>query len=159
MNFISKNYHGEVFEGNTCRSLLKNPDILLSSNILKNVSPLVVTPFVFAFKAMDCVVQTCFSEKRVDRVLLKTEIANLKTAFEATELHGTLKIHVLLNHTEDCIRFLNGDGLGTWSEQAGESIHREFIKYWNKYKINLLEHPDYGEHLKKAVVDFSSNNL
>lgn len=40
MNLISKNYHGEVFEGNACRKLLKNADKLFDPDVLGNVKPI-----------------------------------------------------------------------------------------------------------------------
>jgi hypothetical protein len=46
-----------------------------------------------------------------------------------------------------------------WSEQTGESIHREFLKYWNRYKISVIDDSDYGTRLKRAVMDFSTDHL
>ena len=55
---------------------------------------------------------------------------------------------------------LKGQGLGIYSTQAGESIHKEFNqKFWARYKVNSLTHPDCGERLLKATVDFSSKHL
>jgi len=159
LNVISKDYHGNIFEGNACKTLLQNSDLLLSKDVLQEKNPLALVPFVSAFKAMNCVVENCFSTKKVIKNLLKTQIQTLKKAFTATELPQTLKIHIILNHIEDCLKFLAYDGLGTWSEQAGESVHREFVKYWDKYKINSVDNTSFGKHLKKAVVDFSSTNL
>ena len=49
--------------------------------------------------------------------------------------------------------------LGLRSEQAGETIHRKFLKYWQRYKINLLEDPTYVTRLKKDVIIFSSEHI
>ena len=64
-----------------------------------------------------------------------------------------------LEHIQLALQFLGDAGLGLWSEKAGESIHREFLKFWNKYKISNIEDPGYGEKLKRAVVEFSSMHL
>lgn len=68
---------------------------------------------------------------------------------------NTLKMHVLFQHLKHCRHFLNNARLGIWSEQAGESIHREFLRTSNQYKLNFIEHPSYIERFKKAVVEFS----
>ena len=56
LNLVSAGYHGEVFEGNAARKLLKTADTLMSKDILGQVPPLVVLPYVEAYKAMDKVV-------------------------------------------------------------------------------------------------------
>ena len=68
----------------------------------------------------------------------------------------TLKFHVLFEHLKNCLYFLENNGLELWSEQAGESVHREFLKTWNRYKIHSMNDPSYSKKLKKAVVEFSS---
>lgn len=58
------------------------------------------------------------------------------------------------------LQFLGGNnGLGLWSEQAGESIHREFLKFWEQYKINVLEDFTYAMRLKKAIIAFFSQHI
>ena len=62
-------------------------------------------------------------------------------------------------HLEDCLDALpNNKGLGFLSEQAGEAVHREFLKHWSKFKANLLTE-SYPERLRKAVVEFSSMRI
>ena len=158
-NLISKDYHGKVFEGNTCRSLLKKADSLLDYEIYKDVGKMRLIPFVTAFKAMDKVVHTCFATKRIDSDFYRN-INDLKKAVLGTEVSITLKIHVLLEHTIQCLHLLdNADGLGLWSEQAGESIHREFLTFWNKRKINMIDNPLYVIKLKETVIEFSSKHI
>ena len=107
---------------------------------------------------MDNVVQSCFTTSLASPDLGK-HVTDLKNLFYATELSETLKLHVILHHLEDSVRCLNGEGLGLWSEQAGESIHRSFLTYWDRYKINLISDPSYGERLKLAVIEFSSKHV
>ena len=90
---------------------------------------------------------------------LSKHIEELKSAFKSTGLSETLKSHVALNHIEHSLFFLGCSGLGLWSEQAGESIHREFLKFWSRYQINTIDDSSYGERLHRAVVDFSSHHL
>ena len=72
---------------------------------------------------MDKIVKGCFTTSLVSPDLGK-DVTDLKNLFYATGLLETLKVHVILYHLEDSVRSLNGQGLGLWSEQAGESIHR-----------------------------------
>ena len=73
-------------------------------------------------------------------------IADLRPLFESIKLSEILKVHVILEHIEHCLSFIeNGLGLGVVSEQAGESIHREFLKYWEWYKIKILSDASYGD--------------
>ena len=73
----------------------------------------------------------------------------------------TLKVHVLFFHLLPCLAnpALNRHGLGVVSGQAGESIHSEFLIFWDKYKINSIQNPRYGEHLLKAVCECSSKHI
>jgi hypothetical protein len=124
-----------------------------------NVSPLQIVPFISAFKAMNKVVETCFSNLYVVPDVLENQLNHLKKMYIATGLSETIKIHSITCHLKDCIIFLKNRGLGMWSEQTGESIHREFLKYWNRYKINVNDDSDYGTRLKRAVMDFSTDHL
>lgn len=156
---ISKNYQGEAFEGNACRKLLKHPDELLKSNICGEVGPLKLVPFVSSFKAMDKLVNACFSTRQVNSNCEKL-VKELETAFYSTGVTETLKIHVILKHLSQCLNYLGKSGLGIWSEQSGEAIHNVFLKnYWNRYKINMVDDDRYLSNLKKAVVEFSSQHI
>ena len=64
------------------------------------------------------------------------------------------------SHIEQCFQFIGPKyGLGFWSEQAGEAVHREFLKYWERYKIKLIKDSTYVVRLKKAVTAFSSEHI
>ena len=159
LKVIPKSYHGDVFEGNACRKMLQNADAINDPDVLGDVSPLAVQPIIMAFKGMDKIVKDCFSTRIVSKTLSE-DIKELNRLFEGTELNETLKIHVVLHHLEHCLDHVDGNrGLGMVSEQAGESIHRVFLTYWNRYKINLVSDPSYPERLKRAVVEFSSRHL
>lgn len=157
-NLIPKHYHGEQFEGNACRRLLKESDALNDKDILQGTPILKITPFIQLLKALDKLVNASFKSERLDEEW-RQHLMLVKRIFPATGLSFTLKIHVLLEHLEHGLYFLNGNSLGMWSEQAGESVHREFLKYWSKYQVNNLESDDYCNQLKRAVVEFSSRHL
>ena len=96
--------------------------------------------FIAAFKAIDKIVTSCFSVRSVGPDLDK-HVNELKKAFAITGVSTTLKIHVILTHLNHCLLFFDQNGLGLWSEQVGESIHREFLIYWRRYEINSIDDP------------------
>lgn len=161
LNLISKCYQGEIFEGNACRELLKKADALADPQIYSGVGYFKLVPFISAFKSMDKLVTLCFGTRASpDQENVKKCMSDLRKAFLSTEVSETLKIHVATRHIDQCLYFLpNDEGLGLWSEQAGESVHQEFLKFWKRYKKNSLDNPTYSDSLKKAVVNFSSQHL
>lgn len=141
INCVAKNYHSKIFEGNTCRNLLKHADLLENQEICKHVrGPIVVAPFISSFKVIDKIVKSCFSIKIVGSNV-RDLVIDLKKALRALDnVSETLKVHVAVNHIEQGINFLeNNDGLGLWSKQAGESVHREFKIYWSRYEIKNVK--------------------
>lgn len=89
--------------------------------------------------------------KNQDSDLDKNELVK---ALKSIEVYETLKIHVFTKHLKECLDGLGSDGLGLWSEQAGEFVHRVFLNFWNRYKINSLKDPTYGTKLKKLSLSF-----
>ena len=90
---------------------------------------------------------------------MDTLLTNFRRAYETTELRLALKVHVLLEHSTDCLKFLGNAGLGLYSEQAGEAIHSEFLKFWKKYKVKFLSALCYPKRLKRATVESSFLHL
>ena len=50
-------------------------------------------------------------------------------------------------------------GLSPWSEQAAESLHHDFTKIWNNFKVRDTKHAEYGERLLRAVIMYNSQHL
>lgn len=140
--------------------MLKEPDFLLSEKVCGHIGgQLPMVPYVSAFKALDKIVHDCFSNSRLGGELPQW-IGDFKRSLAATNVTETLKIHVCLKHLEQSLEFLEREeGFGIWSEQAGESVHREFLKFWSRRKMNNITDPNYCVKLKQAVVDFSSKHL
>ena len=158
LNCVPTDYHGDAFEGNACRKMLKEADALLDPDIYEDIGQLRLLPFINTFKAMSKLVDCCFSVNG-DGSNLRFHVNNVKMCLEATEVSKTLKVHVTLEHLEQCLTFLDTSSLGLYSEQAGESVHSEFLNYWNKYKIKNIDNLNYPVYLKKAVVEFSSAHI
>ena len=160
LNLISKDYHGKCFEGNACRKMIQKSDKMMEKCVLGDTSPLIVLPYVRAYKAMDKLVNSCFSCKKVTEDVVPI-LQELIESYMDLGLSVTLKMHVIFCHLLPalCNPALEGRGLGYVSGQAGESIHHEFKIFWNKLKINSLDNDRYGENLKRAVIEFSSKHI
>ena len=158
VNVVSALYHGEKFEGNGCRTLLKSTHILEDREVM-GIHPIIVQPFVAAFQALDKLVLACFGSYPVTGDI-PTLLRCFSKAYLALDISVTLKVHVLTAHLIPCLMNLGGQGLGMYSTQAGESVHKQFEKnFWAKYKVSSLSHPEYGKRLLDATVEFSSKNL
>lgn len=79
-----KSYHGNIFEGNQCRKLLKEADKLQDPEIYKDIGPFRLQPFITSFKAMDKIVNTCFSAKQADLRDIDKNLRELRKALKST---------------------------------------------------------------------------
>ena len=158
---VAKDYHGMIFEGRACRDMLKQAHKMLDADVLGDTSPILVQPYVRAYQAMDKLVNHCFGTKLVDQDTAVDQLKELVVAYMGLEISVTPKMHVLFYHLLPALSnpILQGRGLGVVSGQAGESIHQEFKIFWARYKINSLDNPLYGDHLLRAVIEFSSKHL
>lgn len=159
LNIVPQSYHGEVFEGNDCKRLLETADELLDPKIHDSVGYFAILPYVTAFKTMNKIVKNSFSHKVKNKQDLQKSINDIKLQLKSIDVTETLKIHVLISHVIECLEFLFEYGLGVWSEQAGESVHSEFLKFWSRYKINDIESEGYLDNLFDAVVEFSLRHI
>ena len=66
LKLISKEYHGEIFEGNACGRLLKEADKLDDKEIYKDISIFALTPYITAFKIMDKIVMLLVKKTRTN---------------------------------------------------------------------------------------------
>ena len=136
-------------------------DALLDPEILGEVPAEVIQPFSNALKCFDKLVVGCFSSKIV-RVDVPALLSEFKEAYLETNLTVTLKIHAIFDHLVPTLNlpYFNGRGLGVCTEQAGESIHSHFSEhFWKKWKLSSMDHPEYANNLKRAVVECASKAL
>ena len=143
-------YHGGKFEGNDCRKLLRKLDIL------RELCPQEYEQFIETFAQFDEVVHSCYGNDLLPGY--EQNILSFKDEFLKLRISVTPKVHAVFYHIEEFCS-ITKMGLGPWSEQASESVHQEFSKCWNKYKIKNTDHPLYGEKLLEAVQMFNSQNL
>ena len=52
----------------------------------------------------------------------------------------------------------DGKGLGFWSEQAFESVHADFKKFWANRKVGA-NHEDFAKALFEAVLAYNARHI
>lgn len=82
LNLVPKNYHGEAFEGNACRNLLKTSDNLNNPEIYADVRYFKIAPYIAAFKAINKIVVCFFTSGKVGPSL-GDDIIELQKALES----------------------------------------------------------------------------
>ena len=71
----------------------------------------------------------------------------------------TPKVHLLESHASEFLEMMGGEhGLGFYSEQAMESMHKELKKDWQGEKLDE-NHPKYREKLCKTVVRVNGKHM
>ena len=142
-------YHGGTFNGNACRKLLKNTELL------QLTCPMHCLKYVEVFRAFKCVVDTCYGT--VLHPDFQVHIQQFRQSFEALEISDTPKIHAVFFHVPQfCLKY--ACGLGRHSEQASESVHAHFKSVWANY-IVPQSHPEYSARLLRAVKDFNCRRI
>lgn len=142
--------HGGSFTGNASRKLLR------SVHILADIAPAECRKFVTAFRELNSVVESCYGYELHDDY--KDHISRFHEAYLQTGLSVTPKIHAVSYHIVDFCSF-KGRGLGAWSEQVSEAVHHQFEMTWQKFRINDVNHPNYGRQLLAAVRMFNSKHV
>ena len=143
-------YHGGNFTGNSARTLLKNVDRLQA------MCPLQILPYVAPLRSLDAVVSACYGAQL--RPEYTHAIRRFQNDFLDLGINISPKIHAIFFHVPEFCQMV-GKGLGSYSEQASESVHHDFQKIWENYKIQDQDHPRYGEQLLKAVTTYNSRHL
>ena len=147
-------YHGGQFEGNECRKLLKNVDVL--HQLAETNSVHQTFSIIEAFKCFNLVVEACFG------FILQPDFDEKIEAFKRSYLmipgaSVTPKVHMVFHHITDFIS-RKGSPLGPYSEQSVETAHQDFHQHWSRYKRDK-NHPEYKEKLLNCLIDLNSKHL
>lgn len=137
-------YHGSSgFNGNSCRKLLSKVDLFRSNCCISSLK------YVKAFDDFNAVVKACFSMKLDPN--FRQIIENFKRSYLDLGISITPKVHAVFFHVPDFCAETQA-GLGFYSEQATESVHSDFKRVWEKYKVGK-DHPDYADRLRQATCE------
>lgn len=134
-------------EDNQCKMLLnKLPELRIFA------LPIELHKFVDALEDLNKVWISCFSGKLLPSY--QKDIARFRESYLLLNISVTPKIHAIFQHVAEFCE-THATSLGKYSEQASESVHSDFKKMWERYKIPT-HHPLFGEYLLKAVVNYNS---
>ena len=121
---------GDNFNGPSCHKLLQHIDKLEHQAELS--SSFQVGPFVRAFRDFRRVVHSCFGMS-LDQDFAQ-HIQNFRDSCDHLPISITPKLHILFVHVPEFINRKNLP-LGVFSEQASETVHQDFQKFWDiRYK-------------------------
>ena len=154
-----KPYHGGEFVGNDCAKLLSDYSIGELQRLGEEAENLEIPHFVEAFKSLKKVSKSCFGNiLGKDFKEVCAEFRNkILALMDLGVTNCTPKFHIIFFHVPFWCETYNV-GLGKFSEQAGESAHREFFKSWTRSK-RKPDDPEFGNWLLKAVTTFNAKNL
>lgn len=151
-----EDYHGSVFEGNECRKLLKNIDIL--RQILDDSKKLAFgEPYVNVFEAFKKVLDDLYSPQ-IDIISLHSQIVKFADAWIASGMSVTSKVHIVVTHLLDFVILRGSKEIGRFCEQSHESAHAEFEKTWTKYKVKEVSNQHFKHSLLKSVNDYNAGH-
>ena len=136
-------------DGNECRKFLRKLDTL------EIILPQNLHPYIKALRSFENVVQSCFGQ--ILGPSFKEDIKDFEICYRKLGLSITPKIHILIDHVPVfCER--KQKSLGYFSEQASESVHSDFRKTWENYKVSP-NNPSFGEKLLRAVVIYNARHV
>ena len=117
--------------------------------------PIEAKKFAEALYLLNEVRNQCFGQKLHPEFEKTVKLFEKK--YKELNISITPKAHILFQH---CIEFChkNGEGLGAFSEQSGETLHSDFLVCWNRYKREQ-SHSDYCKQLLAAVVSYNSLHI
>ena len=162
---IFRGYHGIGFDGKNANRFLDKLDILACD--IADQRKLELFPIIEFLRKFQAMKKATFGVKvnannKIVVMELKTSFDNLveylNNYYENVTLNMLWKVRIAINHITPFLKSTNSDnGLGIYSEQAGESIHNEFKKLWIRYK-RQQNHSEYAKMLKSSVVEFAALN-
>lgn len=143
-------YHGATFNGNSARKLIKHTDMLESYN-----PPEAGKRYIETFKIFNDVVEGCFGPSLQKG--FKDKICEFKSKYMRLQISVTPKVHCVMHHVALFCES-HDSGLGFFSEQASESVHRDFWETWLRYKVGH-DHPSFARRIFRAVTDYNTRHL
>ena len=167
LNLTFTFHRGEKgLNGNACRKLLENTDVITNmSHLLPDSCDKVkIAAAVKTLSLFNNVVSTSFG------VLVKEgwvqNIQDFCASYRALPMISfPPKYHLVEGHLEQFLRrrwsqdsSYEGFGLGYWSEQPFEALHHKFEEHLERYKVGKM-HESYGERLLDAVLTWNTRRM
>ena len=155
-NCIRESYHGKTFEGNECGKLMTKIDSdegLYLANIPE------FEHHIQSIKEFNTLRKKAFGAQLKPGWKISLEKFDISYR-KIPNITKPLKVHIILAHLSEFIeQYGENKGLGLFSEQTGEAVHQNFDIFFAKYCIKTIYADQYGQHLHKAVVEFSSSHI
>ena len=146
---ITRNDYGKhELNGNNCETIIDNADQLWSET--QRYCKFELIPLVDVMRAFADVLHSCFGMKLLEG--WESDIKHFEKKWEELVEHFDTypfeedqskimyfeKVHILIHHVPQYCTMYN-TGLGVWSEQAGESLHKKRRKHRENYR-NVGKH-------------------
>ena len=155
LHLVREKYFSKTFEGNECKKLLDNVPML--EQICEGMSASTkVWKIISAFKSFRSVVHSCFGQELEPSY--REDIAKFTADYMAIGIRITPKVHMVMDHVGDFCASHNC-GLGRFSEQSSEGVHREFRRYWERHLIKDTSANRYGPNLLQTVLEYTATHL
>ena len=162
---VTKTYHGGKagLNGNACKKILENAStfIVKRKGLDDTCNKDRIAAAAKTMSLFNAVVDSSFSnfveEGWVDA------IAKFCTSYRALDgITYPPKYHLVESHLEQFLRRrwaqnsdYEGYGLGYWSEQQFEAVHKQFTDSWSRFKLGK-DHEQYGEALLTCVMSYNA---
>ena len=156
-NIVRKSYRGGELEGNQCKKLLSVLDSLDCQIKMKH-GPKVFQciPVIETLRSFNNVVKACFSSSLDENY--KEIIGQFTRDYKSLNISITPKVHIIMDHIVPFIEEIE-QPLGIYSEQASESVHADFTKFWEKYKVKFIHNPSYNRQIYNACLAYNAKHL
>ena len=155
LHLVREKYFSKTFEGNECKKLLDNIPVLEQICVDMSASQK-VWKIVSAFKSFKSVVESCFGQEL--KPSFGEDIAKFTGDYMAIGIRITPKVHIVMDHVSEFCSSWNC-GLGRFSEQSSEGVHREFRRYWERHLIKDTSATRYGPNLLQTVLEYTATHI
>jgi hypothetical protein len=86
-------------------------------------------------------------------------VSGFKEAWKNSGMSIPTKVHLICNHLVEFVKIRGCSNISYYSEQSHESVHVEFLKTWNNYKVKEVNKPRYGKQLLDATMNFNGSHV
>ena len=113
--------------------------LLRNIDLIEKALPRRLYGFLSALRALEEVRISCFGQDLLPN--FRQNINHFKHCYSALGISVTTKAHILFSHVaEFCQK--KEKGLGFFSEKASESVHSDFKKTWESFRVSS-QHPQF----------------